>query len=802
MLLFSSSHSVWKVLFLVVSIASLSLAEESLNDDGVEPQHEKDNQPQESSKFRVSIDPESIDGEETKDFLSYTKDKKLSKKPSKFKIKMQNVTAEEYNYVQWQSEPAHINHHIEGSIRTESHQDKADDLNAQSSSYPEEGYSGDRKHVVHHHYDHYDDPSSRDQDPRDGYSYRDPTNPKEPSSYSHSHGDDHYHYDHDGAEVHSFHHTGSGEEKSVYPEKKRRVKKIRKKCPHSKKDNGQARDAGTIFHGMSEKGPEITHFGSKIPKPLTQARFTMYPKLTSVLPLLPPSGLTGPHLHTTPRARYFHQKASGKGNHIHLHNHHHHYNAEGKRITPNLDQAGRTGFGNLPNIEPAGQGGYGNLMQSLGKLKSLLPLALAGIAGKQNQANQGVHLPKPSEGVHLPTENGVPDAPLAKDSPKLGYHYTGPHNAYGRKTYYRVKPGDTSSIENSRPSGLGYGSGESTHDAPYPSDGSYSSSQPNPKDDVYGIGADMLKYGTGPFATDEYQDNGGKPYPNEVSYGVDENPHHSSSYPDPESPSEYGHHPDLHSHDSPPPPEPYHDQPYHDDPYHHDQPPSDYNSGPKDSSYPPEHEEKAPYVPYDQIDAHSPKDYEGDYGLKVPHSPEHAYGNDQGGLSSPPEDDSISYVQHGVDQHFYDPEKDYKYKDLKPEPDPLSIPKNARVIEHFIRLHPMHYRIFHQNPPMDLPGPSAFAAPGLNQHGPSPFPVQGPSQHGPSQFAGHGPSPHGLPRFPAHQGFRQHIPVHKLIPNPLKMPNHVAPSVAAHRNPHLNEMLHAYQSRNVYRKWW
>lgn len=763
----------------------MTLADERIYDDEYdtyEPLSDEDfdQLPLESSKTEVVVEPDSkLDSEvqESKDAVTFTKDQKHAKSPNKFKIKMQNVTEEEYNYVQWYSEPTHINHHIDSQRIGSDSQNKGsgDDLSAQSSSY-EEGYSGDRDHYSHHHsddqhYDVYHDDPPRHHDHHEGYSERDPTN------HDHDNHDGHYHYDHDGAQVHSFHHTktSSGEEKSAFPEK-RKMKKIRKKCPHSKNKKEPSGSAGHIVHSLSETGPEISHYDSKVPGAVTQARFNMSPNLASISPHLAPSGLTGPHLHTTPRARYFNQKA-GKGNHIHLHNHHHHYNAEGKRIM--LDN------------DPAGQG-MGNLMQSLGKLRSLLPIALAGMAAKHNQAVQGFQQSQSSQGVHLPTENGVPDVKLAQDSPKLGYHYTGPHNSYGRKTYYRMKPGesDSSSIENSRP----YGSGESTQDAPYPNDGAYNHDVPHPNDGVFDIGSDMLKYGAGPYGTDEFQDGGNKHYPNEVSLGVGKDPHQGRYHPD--SPSQtgygltdshsntgngpkdppshggyeykdsqsnvgYGHtdshsnsgygHIDSHPHDGPSP------GPYHDHP-------ADYDSGPKDT-YSPDYEEKAPYVPYDQIKANREKDFGEGFGLRQipPHSSEQPYDN-IGGLQSepshPPPEDSVSYVQDGVDQHFYDPEKDYKYRDLKPEPDPLSIPKNARVIEHYIRLDPMYYKMFQQIP-MDMPA-----------------------------------------RFPPAPGFQQHIPVHKLIPNPLKMPNHVAPPVAAHPNRHLNEMLHAYQSRNVYRKWW
>ncbi|KAF8765023.1 hypothetical protein HNY73_023039 [Argiope bruennichi] len=98
--------------------------------------------------------------EESKDTFVFRNSKRLKKPSPRYKIKMQNVTDEKYNLVQWYSTPEGVNHHVDGKIINDT-----EDLSAQSSSYPEE-YSHDHSQENYDHHTHY---SGDDQPPEDDH---------------------------------------------------------------------------------------------------------------------------------------------------------------------------------------------------------------------------------------------------------------------------------------------------------------------------------------------------------------------------------------------------------------------------------------------------------------------------------------------------------------------------------------------------------------------------------------------------------------------------------------------------------
>ncbi|GIY77678.1 uncharacterized protein CDAR_416281 [Caerostris darwini] len=739
--------------------------------------------------------------EESKDSVVFRSSKRLKKNSPGYKIKVQNITDEKYNLLQWYSTPEDVNHHVDGKETNDT-----DDLNAQGTSYSE-GYSHDHDH------DHIRYYSGDDQPPED-------------TRYN------------EGM-IHSFHHQGSSDvdllsdkPRSTSLGKSRR-KKGKKPCSRKgKKSDNWPERSDTIVHGMSKHGPEISHYSSnkeEIPDSSVEGRDNISPKPSSgFTPLLPPLGFSAERLHGI--GTYFSsQRTKGNENHFHLHNHHH-YKPDEKK------------FSERDPMES-----YDKIFKSLGKLRNVIPTMLSGMSGALPQLGQT----STSSGSDVPKVMNA-DVKFATEGEKKGYHYTGPHKAYGRKTYIRMKneneeSGDSntdypSSYENQQAETGGYGYGTSNSGPNYPE------SEMNMHDHA----VDMFKYGTGPYGTDEYRDGKGR-FPNEVNLNVDKI-HPGIGF---DSPPGGAPHSGYNS-ESAGPYEPYHDYPSS---FH-----SDRNKESEEGKHSPDYHEKAPYVPYDQIQANRDKSFEGGYGHRqnspdipensnsyngpagphtydgpenpndyrgsvIPHSyngPEgpHSYNRPEGphsyngpesphsydgpesphsydgptegkSYSDPPIHSSaeghsgsphvtshtVSYSHQGdraTDSHHLDPQEEL-FRNARPDLDPLSIPRNAQIIEHFIRLDPVHYtppRI-----PMEFIPGAGFqvhpAPPGTGFTGP--------------QAAGTSFHP---------QNFRPHIPVHKLIPNPLKMPYPVMPRAASHPHPQINQMLQAYQSRSFYHRWW
>ncbi|XP_055938877.1 uncharacterized protein LOC129968722 [Argiope bruennichi] len=811
--------------------------------------------------------------EESKDTFVFRNSKRLKKPSPRYKIKMQNVTDEKYNLVQWYSTPEGVNHHVDGKRINDT-----EDLSAQSSSYPEE-YSHDHSQENYDHHTHY---SGDDQPPED----------------------DHY----DSERSHSFFHKGTSDDiqepKSPDYEKPKR-KKGKKPCNRSKsKKSGKWPErSDTILHGMTKNGPEITvqHYSTNtqsISDSSTESRDTGFhsgsdssfhpgsdtsfdsppskfgfrdssfhsPQPTGgFIPLLPPLGFSAEHLHGIPKTFFSSQRIKGEENHFHLHNHHH-YSPDGKKLSAR---------------DPMES--YEKIFKSLGKLRNMMPTILSGVAGALPNLQQSLQTPA----NNAPTVLNA-DVKFAEPGEKKGYHYTGPHKSYGKKTYIRMKDTESdgnypSYNDNQKPEGEGF-----RYESEDPAVG-----YPGPEMNMHSMGGDMFKYGAGPFGTDEYQDSKGR-FPNEVNLEVDKiHPGIGfNSHPQEHSQQDYTSEPIG----------PYAPRP--------DYPP-DYESGRnKDSGeekYSLDYNEKAPYVPYDQIEANKEQTYGGGYGYrqntppsspnphpydgsKSPHSyggPEsptsydgpkypHSYDGPDGpqsyngpesshpydgpvephhydgpgsphpyegpnpnhGYSDAPRDSSVeghgpgsphqvtSYtVSHShsgestKDSHHLGPEEDL-LRNVRPDPDPLSIPKNAQIIEHFIHLDPVHYMA--PRVPLEYtPGagfqPQTPPNNGFHPHqgANSAFP---PHQAATNAFPPHQAATNAFPphqastnAFPPHQAgsmavptrnFMRHIPLHKLIPNPLKMPYPVVPRAVIHPNPHINQMLRAYQSRTFYHRWW
>ncbi|GBM43919.1 hypothetical protein AVEN_125111-1 [Araneus ventricosus] len=876
----------WKDIFLVLAVAAsfVSYSNGDLKANQAASDATLDLLPLESSRTgAVAKSDPKLDNpvaEESKDTFVFRNSKRLKKPSPRYKIKMQNITDDKYNLVQWYSTPDGVNHHVEGKGANDT-----EDLNAQGSSYPED-YSHDHDHESYDHHRHY----SGDDQPPEG---------------------DHY----DSERSHSFFHQGVSddiqESKSSDYEKPKRKKK--KPCSRKSKKSGKWPErADTIVHGMSKNGPEITvqHYSTNsqsISDASTEGRDSSYPSGSDTsydspqpasgfrdssfhssqstsgfsdssfhsprpsggfIPLLPPLGFSAEHLHGIPKTFFSSQRIKGEENHFHLHNHHH-YNPEGKKVSAR---------------DPMES--YDKIFQSLGKLRSMIPTVLSGVAGA---------LPNLRQNLQPPAANNAPtvlnaDVKFAEPGEKKGYHYTGPYKSYGKKTYIRMKNTESdgnypsSYNDNQKPEGEGF-----RHEPDGPGPG-----YPEPEMNVHSMGGDMFKYGVGQYGTDEFQDSKSR-FPNEVSLEVDKiHPGIGfDSHPQEHPPQGY-------SPESAGPYEPYPDYP------------SDYDSGRnKDSGeekYSLDYNEKAPYVPYDQIKANKEQTYGSGYGFRQnsppasenPHSydgPEspHSYGGPKSphpydgpesphpydGPESPrpydgPESPhsysgpSSSHPYDGpVEPHPYDgpdsphpyegPNHSHGYSDaprdssveghgpggphqvtsytvshsdggesakyshnlgldedllrnLKPDPDPLSIPKNAQIIEHFIHLDPVHYmapRIpleytpgagFQPQPPPNNAFPPRQAA----NSGIPPHPAQnsGFPSH-PAQNSGFAPHPHQAPSMVVPtRNFARHIPLHKLIPNPLKMPYPVVPRAVIHPNPHINQVLRAYQSRTFYHRWW
>ncbi|GFQ82387.1 uncharacterized protein TNCT_208921 [Trichonephila clavata] len=817
------------------------------------------------------------------DAISFKNGKRQKKSSPRYKIKMQNITDEKYNFLQWYSTPEDVKHHVDGSNTNDTQ-----DLNAQSTSHAD-GYSHDPDSHEYHHDHHY---YHGDDHPHHEDHHYDPE-PNPPSSYS-------------------YHHRGTSDV-SAEPESsdfgKIKKKKVKKPCSRSKSKKKADRwpeRADTIVHGISKNGPEISHYSSNtghssdihssdihpsdvhssdvhssdIHSPSVHSSDIHSSDVHSAghhspsihssgihsssfystgsipkereggfIPMFPPMSFSAEHLHGIPKTEVSVHKSKGDENHFHLHNHHH-YNPEGKKFS--AEDPTQT---------------YNKLFQSLGKLRSMLPAMLSGVTSAFPHLNQGDSTTAPRKGPVLNS-----DVKFAEPGEKKGYHYTGPHKSYGKKTYIRMN--NQNSATNSPTS--------SSYENLYEGD----QSEPGYHDsniDVHDMGADMFKHGVGQYGTDEYRDTKGR-FPNEVSLEVDKIypgigfDNHPADAPqqgyNPGSGESYGSNQDY--------------------PVNFD---SNQSKEPEDEKYSPDYYERAPYRPYEQIEGEKSKPYEGNYGIRQnseygsgPHSyngqvPSHSYDaheNDKGpsdlprdssleghGPIGPPDVTShtVSFSQDGgleADPHLLAPEKEI-FSNLRPDPDPLSIPRNARIIEHFIRLDPVHFMAprvpmeytpdggfkpqipatgypnsqdqsngyagppvqstDYANPPAHGDGYSNHPVPntGYGSHSESytshPVPSGG-YGNPPVPNGGYGSHPvpstgyasHQAPRtvYPSHHVPRAryppqnygHIPLHKLMPNPLKMPYPVVPRVPVHRNPHVNQVLHAYQSRSFYHKWW
>ncbi|CAL1260957.1 unnamed protein product [Larinioides sclopetarius] len=900
----------WKDIFFVLVVATsiVSYSNGDLKASQAASDATLDLLPLESSRTdKVAKSGAKLDNpvaEESKDTFVFRNSKRLKKTSPKYKIKMQNITDDKYNLVQWYSTPDDVNHHVDVKRANDT-----DDLSAQSSSYPE-SYSHDHDHENYDHHRHY----SGDDQPPQGDNY-------------------------DSERSHSFFHQGVSDDiqepKSSDYEKPKRKKK--KPCTRKSKKSGKWPErADTIVHGMSKNGPEITvqHYSTNpesIPDASSEGRDSSFPSGSDTnydsphptsgfrdssfpagsdtnynsphptsgfrdssyhssqsankfsdssfhsprpsggfIPLLPPLGFSAEHLHGIPKTFFASQRIKGEENHFHLHNHHH-YNPDGTKVSAR---------------DPMES--YDKIFKSLGKLRSMIPTVLSGVVGA---------LPNLRQNLQPPAANNAPtvlnaDVKFAEPGEKKGYHYTGPHKSYGKKTYIRMKNTES---DGSYPSSYNVNQNTEGEGFRYESNGpgpGYES-EPEPEMNIHSMGGDMFKYGVGQYGTDEFQDSKSR-FPNEVSLEVDkihpgigfdnyplENPHQGHL---PESAGPYESYPDY---------------------------PSDYESGRNKNSgeekYSLDYNEKAPYVPYDQIKANKEQTYGSGYGFRQntppasenphpydgPESP-HSYGGPKnpdpydgpenphpydgpeghhsysGPSSSHPYDGPVEpHPYEGPDSaHPYDgPNHSHGYSDspqdssveghgpsgphqvtrytvshsdggesakdsshldlnedllrnLRPDPDPLSIPKNAKIIEHFIHLDPVHYMA--PRVPMEYtpgagfqpqPPPTNAFPPHKSQNTgvpPHPGPNGGFPPH-PVPNSGFPPHPAQSNRFPSHQpprmavptrNFVQHIPLHKLIPNPLKMPYPVVPRAVIHPNPHINQMLRAYQSRTFYHRWW
>ncbi|XP_035224406.1 uncharacterized protein LOC118197048 [Stegodyphus dumicola] len=740
-----SSASLMKFLLLLLSFATASQAKkDDLNYRDVStltvPESELDLLSLESTEQETIVNPsddskqDNIAEASRHSIDSISIDETRRKNSPKYNLKLHNVSGDNYDVIHWYSTPIKKpeDDTLDSSIDSQSKiiNDKRD-LKAQSS------------------YRHYDAEHSVEDD--------------------HSHNYHHDEHPHDHHAPYNSEEDTSGEPRTYY--QKPQTKKPRRNCSRKgKKAESWVDKPDTIVHSRSNRAHQVPYYGSK-DEMSPEGRFYDAPKMPSFpegrvnsIPELSDfskerynlpktsdflrhssMAFSGEHLHGIPRTNFFYKNGEN-GNHFHLHNHHHHYGPDGKKI------------GHMQT--------YRHMIENLGKLKSLVEKDSAAPNSYSSYSDLG----SPGDDVTKPKV----------ESRKKGYHYTGPHESYGRKTYYRVNDDSPkSSLPESYSGPQSYNNPEPYNNpqpynspVPYNSPQSYNNPEsyrspqpynsPEPHSDERNIGMEMYRYGAGQYGTDEFHDG---PFPNEVSPGI----HSSNGFtPDYEKRNPpYSSHEEYNT-NSPP------DAPYHS--YSGDYE-SKYNQDDKGHKHDQKHETKAPYTPYEAAKGrhgnHQNKDhitehvhpYQGDLiheeeksGGSIPNDNplEHSAGN---GEESPlVTTHSVSYSKDGKlaeDPSLFGP-KDQFFNNLRPDPDPLSIPKNALIYEHHIRLHPMHYRMF------------------------PPLPVQG-----------HFGRAIGYP-----------VPVHKLIPNPLKMPPTFAPPAPMYLHPRVNQMLHAYQSRSLYHRWW
>lgn len=692
-----------------------------------------------------------------------------------------------HDVVQWHATPSRIvEHHLEGDESESnigSYNDN-EDLNSQNSGYDDQNHVGNHYHVDHHHYDEH--PSTDEN--QDGY-----------TSYNHQNHEN----KHDVPTSDVFY-------------KKLKLKKVRRNCTRSKvkkikKEQVWPEISNTDIQSRSNNGIVLPHVNTEVLQQslpaLPEARFNEVPK-TLHYPAIPADtvGFSGEHLHGIPRTHFFHYK-NGEGiNHYHLHNHNHIYDANGKRI----------------NIGYSPQ--YRNLAQNFGKLKSMLttedPPNTDPYSNAKNHYRSTISLgdseSKPS------TING--------NNQGKGYHYTGAHESYGQQ-YKNI----------------------------YPSTKTTSSST-SIDDHDKSIGMEMYRYGAGQYGTDEFSSQEEKFYPNEVKYGIDkpypnsrenyesvrEKPY--SDYQSSPNSAEYG---NRNTHSSTGSPYSSYSSDYGHS-YDHRGKEDKYNQNTKQKS-PFDSQDKAPYTPQDKAPftpqdkpSYGPsshitgpssaefhdgirtgQDFRGQKTDALPNSNSYPepYGPTEGqnGPSAPSSDKpeepssqeysgpktmdithSVSYSQDGdIETVDLGPENLDLYKNLRPEPDPLTIPKNARIFEHYIRLHPMHYMYAAMaRSPMNIPnlyGTLGYPVP-LHKH-PAVLPKY-PAVL-PKYPAALPKYPATVPKYPAPLP-KYPVPLHKLMLNPLKMPAMIPAAPLYPRVPIVpqwNPML-AYQGRALYHGWW
>lgn len=699
------------------------------------------------------------------------------------------------------------------------------------------------------------------------------------------HSDHQYHVDHDHNDQ-----SGEGENQNSYSPvthqndgivhdvphsdvfyKKLKLKKVRRNCTRSKlkkdqKSKGWPDRSDTNVESRLNNGIFLPHINTEslqqnlpdVPEP----KFNNIPKPPSYPSLLSGTmGFSGEHLHGIPRTHFFHYKNGEGVNHYHLHNHNHVYDANGKKI--NLDYSPK----------------HGNLGQHFGKLKSILTATENGKIHSYPQSNSHYRSTlKSGDSESTPTNiNGDPQ--------KRGYHYTGTHESYGRKTYKRIYP---------------------TEKIPTTSKTITTSSSTSYDDRDKSIGTEMYRYGAGQYGTDEFSSHDKEFYPNEVNYEIDKqypasgesyNPVRENSF------SSYQNTPNSPAYDgynSLPINSPFTDNADH-----------SFNDGVKTDKYnkpfsvkkpedkaPYGPQDKAPYTPqnkpahghssihgstsgefHDSYKGPPPSDSYGHPDSQYGHSDSKSVHNGPASSSSPqdlsskensgPADPptvthSVSYSQDGdIETIDYGPENMHLFQNLRPDPDPLTIPKNAKIFEHYIRLNPIHYMhaALAARRPMNIPAniPSGIPAnipSGVPANIPSGIPPNIPSGISaniprgispnipgsitpnipgvisatipggisgniprgispnipasiPSRIPGNIRTPYGnagypvpLHKYPPGLMPKYPVPLHKLIPNPLKMPMFpVAPLYPRVPAPYFNQML-MYHGSSLYPRWW
>ncbi|GIY41463.1 uncharacterized protein CEXT_74631 [Caerostris extrusa] len=498
--------------------------------------------------------------------------------------------------------------------------------------------------------------------------------------YSHDHDHDHIRYysgddqppedtRYNEGMIHSFHHQGSSD-------------------VDLQSDKPRSTNLGK---SRRKRAKNRVHRGRDNSSPKPSSGFT---------PLLPPLGFSAERLHGI--GTYFSsQRTKGNENHFHLHNHHH-YKPDEKK------------FSERDPMES-----YDKIFKSLGKLRNVIPTMLSGMAGALPQLSQGQTSTSP--GSDVPKVMNA-DVKFATEGEKRGYHYTGPHKAYGRKTYIRMKneneeSGDPntdypSSYEDQQAETGGYGY-ETSNSRP-----NYPESEMNMHDHA----VDMFKYGTGPYGTDEYRDGKGR-FPNEVNLNVDKI------------------HPGI-GFDSPPGGAPHSDTilnlldlTYHTMIIHPVFIQIEIKNPERENilqtikkklltfhtikskqaeinllkriSRPTQRTRKSAFLqqtrrstflqwtksPHSYDGPESPHSYDGpSEGKSYSDSPIHSSAEGHSG-SPHVTSHTVSYSHQGdrvTDSHHLEPQEEL-FRNARPDLDPLSIPRNAQIIEHFIRLDPVHY---------------------------------------------------------------------------------------------------------------